>query len=136
MSSYGKWMDTRYEIVREEDADLNKECYKIWDTDHMLTKTHKNKKFASKPVQNGVFTLSWARYHMKLLWDALTSKDQFGNEVPAELRPKMIYSDTDSMMVQSEQIRADSTIEIEGKTLPVIGPNMGQLECEHHFDDL
>ncbi|KAJ2878344.1 hypothetical protein H4R27_005856, partial [Coemansia aciculifera] len=120
-----KWMDTRYEIVREEDAELNKECYKIWDTDHMLTKTHKNKKFASKPVQNGVFTLSWARYHMKLLWDAI-----------ARPGAECIYSDTDSMMVRSEQIRTDSTIEIEGKTLPVIGSNMGQLECEHHFDDL
>jgi hypothetical protein len=145
-----KWMDTRYEIVREEDVDLNKECYKIWDTDHMLTKTHKNKKFASKPVQNGVFTLSWARYHMKLLWDAIAKTgDTFPCPTPtcsafgvtgtcehSKSGAECIYSDTDSMMVRSEQIRTDSTIKIEGKTLPVIGANMGQLECEHHFDDL
>ncbi|KAJ1797498.1 hypothetical protein LPJ59_003102, partial [Coemansia sp. RSA 2399] len=31
-----KWMDTKYDIVREEDADLTKECFKIWDTNHIF----------------------------------------------------------------------------------------------------
>ncbi|KAJ2550535.1 hypothetical protein EV175_004028 [Coemansia sp. RSA 1933] len=120
-----KWMDTQYKIVREEEADLNNECYKIWDTDHMLVKKHKNKKRSSKPVQNGVFVLSWARWHMKMLWDAVTLPDA-----------ECLYSDTDSIMVDKKVVRANATVVIDGQTMPALGEQMGQLQVENNFDDL
>ncbi|KAF5139575.1 hypothetical protein G9O61_00g022680 [Vairimorpha ceranae] len=80
-------IDTNYSIKAESDVDFDEEeAYKIWDTEYMLIKQHKESEYSSKPIQNGVFTLSWARHHMKLLWDASTRPDT-----------ECIYSDTDSI---------------------------------------
>ncbi|KAJ2654115.1 hypothetical protein IWW48_006305 [Coemansia sp. RSA 1200] len=128
-----KWMDTQYKVVhedaveaelahqhqssateKEEDRKSGGEAFKIWDTDHMLVKSRKNKIIADKPVQNGVFVLSWARHHMKRLWNACIKQDAV-----------CLYSDTDSIIVRQEDIVLDS---------PHIGDQMGQLEIETFFD--
>ncbi|KAJ2654107.1 hypothetical protein IWW48_006309 [Coemansia sp. RSA 1200] len=122
-----KWMDTQYRIVREEEADLvANRCFKVWDTDHMLVKSTKPKTRSSKPVQNGVFVLSWARWHMKKLWTAVATS-------PGAV---CLYSDTDSMMVRADEIALDATVEINGCQVPAIGSELGQLECEQRFEDL
>ncbi|PIA12613.1 hypothetical protein COEREDRAFT_90145 [Coemansia reversa NRRL 1564] len=116
-----KWMDTQYKIVNEENVVSvgeptagENEAYKIWDTHHMLVKSHKNKVLADKPVQNGVFVLSWARHHMKQLWHKCIKPGT-----------KCLYSDTDSMFVHKDTIIQDSLH---------IGDQMGQLELECTFD--
>ncbi|KAJ2508679.1 hypothetical protein GGI11_006025, partial [Coemansia sp. RSA 2049] len=120
-----KWMDTNYKIAREEDADLELECYKIWDSDHMLMLTHNKRTHSSKPVQNGVFVLSWARWHMKLLWDKI-----------AKPQAKMLYSDTDSIIVKSNDVCLNTNFILDGKEMSVIGTNVGQLELEYEFDEV
>lgn len=121
-----KWMDTKYDIKTEADCDMaNEECYKIWDTEWFLVKKHENKKYSSKPVQNGVFTLSWARYHMFVVWQKAVVS---GTEC--------LYSDTDSIMVLRKHLILDATFELNGRTIPVIGDEMGQLEIENVFHEL
>ncbi|KAJ2553870.1 hypothetical protein EV175_002784, partial [Coemansia sp. RSA 1933] len=116
-----KWMDTSYKIVNEEDSVSvgsptagENEAYKIWDTHHMLVKSHRNKIIADKPVQNGVFVLSWARHHMKKLWHECIKPGT-----------QCLYSDTDSIFVPTMSIIENS---------PHIGDQMGQLELECKFD--
>ncbi|PIA12612.1 DNA polymerase [Coemansia reversa NRRL 1564] len=128
-----KWMDTKYKIVIEDNANLKEECYKIWDTDHMLVKNYQKPKYSKKPVQNGVFTLSWARWHMKLLWDALAS-NRPGDRERSEIR--MLYSDTDSIMVREDMINKNAKFVLDGKITNVIGTDVGQLEIEYNFDEL
>lgn len=121
-----KWMEDKYKVMSEENCDFRKdECHKIWDTDWFLVKQKQNRKWASKPVQNGVFTLSWARYHMFKLWNAVV--------IPGTV---CLYSDTDSMMVLSSEIKKDAVFELNGVMTPVIGDEMGQLEIENVFHDL
>ena len=118
-----KWMDTQYKIMNEEDCITGDEAYKIWDTNHMLVKSHRTKIIADKPVQNGVFVLSWARYHMKQLWDACMLENA-----------ECIYSDTDSMFVRRNDIDQNATFLLDGQHVNVIGDAMGQLDLECVFD--
>ncbi|PIA12617.1 DNA polymerase [Coemansia reversa NRRL 1564] len=120
-----KWMDTKYKIVNEDDADLDEECYKIWGTDHMLVKKIFNTKYSRKPLQNGIFTLSWARWHMKLVWGAIAKSEAV-----------MLYSDTDSVMVKSGMIKGDAKFVLDEKMINVIGTDVGQLEQEYKFDEV
>ncbi|KAJ2894294.1 hypothetical protein IWW38_002618 [Coemansia aciculifera] len=121
-----KWMDTQYKIKDETACDMeSEECYKIWDTEWFMVKSHQTKTNASKPVQNGVFVLSWARYHMKILWEKI-----------AKPGAVCIYSDTDSMFVKADQICDNAVFELNGRQKPVIGDEMGQLEVEAVFDQL
>ncbi len=121
-----KWIDTNYSIKAESDVDFDEEeAYKIWDTEYMLIKQHKESEYSSKPIQNGVFTLSWARHHMKLLWDASTRPDT-----------ECIYSDTDSIFVRKEEFNLNSVFELNNQKIPVIGTDVGQLELECEFDKL
>jgi hypothetical protein len=121
-----KWMDTRYLIMSDDDADLVKDfCTKIFDTDYMMVRKHAPTNISQKPIQNGVFVLSWARHHMKRIWDACTKPDAV-----------CIYSDTDSIFVSSDSIKEDAMFELDGKVVPVIGDAMGQLEVECVFEEL
>lgn len=121
-----KWLNTEYGIKADSDIDFDQEeAYKIWDTDFMLIKKSKEPKYSSKPVQNGVFTLSWARYHMKKIWDASVKDDAI-----------CIYSDTDSLCVKEDNFNLNSTFIMDGKQMPVIGTEIGQLELECKFDKL
>jgi DNA polymerase elongation subunit (family B) len=122
-----KWMDTKYTIRHENDCDMeSNECHKIWDTNWFLIKNHEqNKSISTKPVQNGVFVLSWARYHMYQLWKSTVK--------PGTI---CIYSDTDSIMIPSNSIVENAVFELNGKSIPVIGDKMGQLELEVTFDEL
>lgn len=120
-----KWMDTSYSIKLEESCDMYKDkCYKLFDTDYFIVKHNHNKTHSDKPVQNGVFTLSWARYHMYMLWHSVV---RAGTEC--------IYSDTDSMMIPRDSLIDDAMINIDGKSVSAIGDQMGQLELEHTFDE-
>ncbi|GMG19602.1 unnamed protein product [Ambrosiozyma monospora] len=110
-----KWIEDEYKILDIQEAE-NEEGYIIYDTDFMLIKTKIDKEIGSKPVQNGVFTLSWARYHMKKLW-----------EKGAKPGAVCLYSDTDSICVPENSFNLDSDI---------IGTEMGQLELEHTFTQL
>ncbi|KAG2171240.1 hypothetical protein INT43_004458 [Umbelopsis isabellina] len=109
-----KWMDTQYKILNEEDVLDDMEAYKIWDTHHILVKSTRDKYIADKPVQNGVFVLSWARWHMKKLWKECVKSGT-----------KCLYSDTDSVFVPYSSILHES---------PFIGNDMGQLELECRFE--
>ena len=121
-----KWMDHAFSIRLEENCDMEKdECYLIFDTNYFLVKSKVEKIIGSKPVQNGVFTLSWARYHMYHLWKKIAHPNAL-----------CIYSDTDSMFVETKHINKDSVFTLDGQIMPVIGKKMGQLEIEHVFDDL
>lgn len=122
-----KWMNQTYNIRSEENCDMERDdCHAIFDTDYFLVKgTQKDKLLGTKPVQNGVFTLSWARYHMYQLWHKSTIKDAV-----------CIYSDTDSMFVESKYLNKESTFVLNDHEVPVIGDNMGQLEVECVFDEL
>lgn len=121
-----KWIETDYAIKLDTEIDFEMEdAYPIWNADYMLIKNHKEDTYASKPIQNGIFTLSYARYHMKKVWDA-----------GAINNAKCIYSDTDSFIIQSPQFNLDATFELNGKQIPVIGDEIGQLELECKFDKL
>nr|CAD91889.1 DNA-polymerase [Babjeviella inositovora] len=121
-----KWQDTAYSIKSESDVDYNQEePYKIWDTDYMLIKSHMEAAYSSKPIQNGVFTLSWARHHMKLIWDSCASPNA-----------EQLYSDTDSIFVRKDDFDLNGSFELNGKLVPVIGSDVGQLELECTFNRL
>ena len=121
-----KWVNFEYFIKSEDDIDFeSEEAYKIWDTDFMLIKKIKESTYSSKPIQNGVFTLSWARYHMKSIWDA-------GAKEGAEC----IYSDTDSIFVHKEHFKKNAKFMLNGLKVPIIGSEVGQLELECEFDKL
>lgn len=121
-----KWINTNYCIKADSDIDFDsEEAYKIWDTDFMLIKMTKESEYSSKPIQNGVFTLSWARYHMKLLWDSCT--------IPGA---KCLYSDTDSLCVEKKYFNIKGEFTLDGKNIPVIGSQIGQLELECVFNKL
>jgi hypothetical protein len=125
-----KWMDTEYKIQHEDQADLTLDrCYKIFDTDFMLVNHRKERTLSAKPVQNGVFVLSWARHHMKRIWDKMGKADYTGIR-------KCIYSDTDSIFVAVSEIDMHATFELDGRVIPVIGDAMGQLEVEYVFHQL
>jgi hypothetical protein len=123
-----KWMNTQYSIKYEGDpilASENKECYKIWDTNWFLIKDYNiEKEVSDKPVQNGVFVLSWARYHMYQLWKKTVKAGTV-----------CLYSDTDSIMVPSESLVKNAIFKLNGKPIPVIGDQMGQLEIEATFHE-
>lgn len=121
-----KWVNTDYYIKADSDINFDEEeAYKIWDTDFMLIKKSKEPKYSSKPIQNGVFTVSWARYHIKKLWDASVRKNGV-----------CLYSDTDSLCVKKEYFDLNSKFIMDGKKMPVIGTEIGQLELECTFDRL
>jgi DNA polymerase elongation subunit (family B) len=137
-----KWMDTQYKIKDETACDMeNEECYKIWDTEWFMVKSHQTKTNASKPVQNGVFVLSWARYHMKMVWEKIAKPGcckQYPNCVghTPTSGAVCIYSDTDSMFIKADQICDNAVFKLNGRQKPVIGDEMGQLEVEAVFDQL
>nr|WOF72297.1 DNA polymerase [Saccharomycopsis crataegensis] len=110
-----KWIDDDYEILNIQDAE-NKEGHIIWDTEYMLVKNKLDKDQGGKPIQNGVFTLSYARLHMKKLW-----------QKGAKNNTKCLYSDTDSICVYEKDFDLSSEI---------IGDEMGLLELEHNFVQL
>ena len=120
-----KWMDTSYKITNEHEVNDGDNAQKIFDTNYMLVKSEKNTKFASKPVQNGVFVLSWARYHMHKLWNTV-----------AKNNAKCIYSDTDSIMIKQTDMLKEAKIELDGLIVNAIGDKMGQLEIECNFNEL
>jgi hypothetical protein len=125
-----KWMDISYSVENKdsylgpEDWDT-RDAYPIFDTDNVLVKTHEESPYSQKPIQNGVFVLSWARHHMKRIWDAC-----------AKPGAVCVYSDTDSIFVSKDDINEKATFELNGQVVPVIGEEMGQLELEHTFDSL
>ncbi|PIA12557.1 DNA polymerase [Coemansia reversa NRRL 1564] len=119
-----KWMDTSYNVINEHEVNNDDNAQKIFDTNYVLVKSEKDIKFASKPVQNGVFVLSWARYHMYKLWNVVAKHNAI-----------CIYSDTDSMMIKQTDIIKEAKIEIDGLSVPVIGDKMGQLEVECNFNE-
>lgn len=120
-----KWMDTSYKILNEAECDMQKqECFKLWDTNAFLVKSHQNKQISSKPIQNGVFILSYARYHMFKIWNKVV--------IPKSI---CIYSDTDSIMTEFSNMIKDATFELNGEIVPVIGSEMGQLELEFTFSE-
>jgi hypothetical protein len=121
-----KWMDQTYSIRSEEYCDMERdECHAIFDTDYFLVKGTQEKLISSKPVQNGVFTLSWARYHMYQLWHKCTTPDAV-----------CLYSDTDSLFIESKYLKNENTIELNDVEVPVIGKQMGQLDVECVFEEL
>jgi hypothetical protein len=120
-----KWMDTDYNIQHEINVDLDEGCYPIYDTDCMLVKRYTTREQGNKPVQNGVFVLSWARYHMKKLWDACARPGAY-----------CIYSDTDSIFVDVDMVDKSKLFELDGEQVCVVGDAMGQLEIECVFQDL
>jgi DNA polymerase elongation subunit (family B) len=122
-----KWMNTHYSIKFEGDPTLQNgsECHKIWDTDWFLVKEYNKKEMSDKPVQNGVFVLSWARYHMYQLWKTTV--------LPGT---KCLYSDTDSMMIPANSIIPNASFVLNGNEISVIGDQMGQLEVETRFHEL
>jgi hypothetical protein len=121
------WYDNRYQILDESmrEPDDTAEWHKIFDTDLFVVISSMNKTIGDKPLQNGIFTLSWARYHMYLLWKHVVKPGT-----------KCLYSDTDSMMILAQDLIKEATFELNGKTIPVIGDKMGQLEIEHTFSEL
>lgn len=121
-----KWCDDSYSIQEEGNmSEDTGEWYKIFDTEWFIVKQQKNKAVSSKPLQNGIFTLSWARHHMFLVWKRIAKEGQ-----------ACIYSDTDSIMIPMNSINKEATFELDGQIVPVLGDNMGQLEVEHIFDEL
>lgn len=118
--------EKQYSIEYESKAAWEKhDCYKIWETDTVLVKKHAPVDYGNKPVQNGVFTLSWARHHMRRLWNACVINPN--NTV-------CLYSDTDSMFVDSKYIDYNATFQFGNKEIPVIGDGIGQLEEECKFE--
>ncbi|GME79982.1 unnamed protein product [Ambrosiozyma monospora] len=110
-----KWIEYEYKSLNIQDAEDEK-GYIIWGTEFMLVKTKIEKQIGSKPIQNGVFTLSWARNHMKKSW-----------EKGAEPGAVCLYSDTDSICGPENSFNPHSNI---------IGSEMCQLELEHTFTQL
>jgi hypothetical protein len=46
-----------------------------------------------------------------------------------------VYSDTDSIITQNKNLRNNAEFELDGRIIPVIGKEMGQLELEYVFSD-
>lgn len=121
-----KWIDTDYMIKIDSDIDFNLEnASQIWNTDFMLVKAIKKDQYSSKPIQNGIFTLSWARFHMKEIWDA-----------GAINNAECIYSDTDSIFVRENSFDLNASFKLNGEYVKVIGEEIGQLELECTFNKL
>jgi hypothetical protein len=119
-----KWMEDTYRIKAEYDVLESEEAYKLFDSDYFIIKGTKTTENGSKPIQNGVFVLSWARYHMFELWKKTVK--------PGTI---CLYSDTDSIMVRKEDLVQDAVFQMNDKSIAVIGDEMGQLELENTFDD-
>nr|WOF72291.1 DNA polymerase [Saccharomycopsis crataegensis] len=116
-----KWIDTSYSFKLGWEIDIEDDAYMVWDTEYVLVKGKEDKESGNKPIQNGVFTLSYARLHMKKLWDAAVKNNT-----------TCLYSDTDSIFVK----KSDFDLNAKIGDIPVIGSDMGQLELEATLDSL
>lgn len=123
-----KWIDTSYSIKHVSDMrkdTVQTEFYDIWSTDYVLSKERDESKGSAKPLQNGIYTLSWARWHMKKIWDACA--------LPGAI---CVYSDTDSICVEASKFNINATFALNNSTTHVIGTDIGQLENECTFSTL
>nr|WOL75532.1 DNA polymerase [Saccharomycopsis selenospora] len=121
-----KWLDDEHYIKHTSEVNFDEEeSYVIWDTDYSLVKNKLFTEFGSKPIQNGLFTLSWSRYHMKKIWDACVEE---GTEC--------LYSDTDSIFVSKEDFNTNAEFILNSEVKKVIGDDIGQLEIEAELDIL
>ncbi|GMM38136.1 hypothetical protein DASC09_054750 [Saccharomycopsis crataegensis] len=116
-----KWIDTVYDFKLGWEIDIEDDAYMVWDTEYVLVKGKEDKETGNKPIQNGVFTLSYARLHMKKLWDAAVKNNTV-----------CLYSDTDSIFVRKSDFNLNAKI----GDIPVLGSDMGQLELEATLDSL
>lgn len=116
-----KLIETEYHIIHGLDFKETENAVftEIWNTNYLLGKFNIEQETGSKPIQNGVFTLSWARYHMYKIWNA-----------SVKLYTPFIYSDTDSIFIKKEDFDINGCITIDDVETPVIGSGLGQLELE------
>nr|WOF72313.1 DNA polymerase [Saccharomycopsis fibuligera]WOF72339.1 DNA polymerase [Saccharomycopsis fibuligera]WOF72353.1 DNA polymerase [Saccharomycopsis fibuligera] len=122
-----KWIDKEYciklahEAHDTEHVDINV----IWNTEYVLITSRSDNEQGNKPIQNGLFTLSWARWHMKQLWDAASRYNSL-----------CLYSDTDSIFVRKSDFDLNAYFVLDGEKVKIIGNDIGQLELEVELDQL